>query len=353
MYGSAPCKRIGLLVNSIVGAGIQLSYRTLFETFLEMGHDVYLFVLHETGTEAVSNPERLVFLEGASLRQKEQALRSRISALQEEQEFDLFITAAEYMTPHIPVPNLYTSVHVTWSHKLGKSPWKRMINRRKRYRRYTGKNVVAISRGIADDLVNVIKAKPKSLQVIYDPYDIRQIRKQAEERVDIEATKYILGLGSLIPVKRFDILIRAFAHLEDEQLKLVIAGEGELHEELAALSRSLGIEERVIFCGFQPNPYPLIRNARLLALSSDSEGLPRVLVESLILKTPIVSTACADGVNELMGERFHEFIVPKNDPKQLAETIQQALHAFPPIDEHTCVPFDNRKVARQFLGLAD
>ncbi len=348
-----PAIRIGLLVNSIAGAGIQLSYRTLFETFLEMGHDVYLFVLYETGTEVLSVPERFCCLEGASLQQKEKALVRRISALQEEREFDLFITAAEYMTRHIPVPNLYTTVHVTWSHKLGRTPWKRVFNRIKRCRRYAGKNVIAISRGIADDLVNVIKAKPKSLQVIYDPYDIRRIREQAEEKIDLPTADYILGLGSLIARKRFDLLIRAFARLEEQHLKLVIAGEGAQHEELLSLSRSLGVGERVIFCGFQPNPYPLIKNARLLALSSDSEGLPRVLVESLILKTPIVSTACADGVYELMGETFPDFIVPTDDPRRLAEAMQRALYAFPPIDERTCAPFDNRRVARQFLALID
>ena len=52
------------------------------------------------------------------------------------------------------------------------------------------------------------------------------------------------------------------------------------------------VADRVLFKGFQKNPLPWIKGARMLVLSSDSEGFGNVVVEALLLDTPVASTRC-------------------------------------------------------------
>jgi glycosyltransferase involved in cell wall biosynthesis len=82
---------------------------------------------------------------------------------------------------------------------------------------------------------------------------------------------------------------------------------------LQQLVKKLQIEKDVIFVGFQKNPYVYINNANLLMLTSDSEGLPTVIIESLILGTPVVSTDCPTGPNEILNGWGSECLVNISD----------------------------------------
>ena len=82
-----------------------------------------------------------------------------------------------------------------------------------------------------------------------------------------------------------------------------------------------GLSDKVIVLGFKKNPYPYIKNAKLLVSSSNSEGLPRSIVEALILHTPVVTTYSSKGIDEVMIDELQNFIVPKNQQDKLANKI--------------------------------
>lgn len=84
--------------------------------------------------------------------------------------------------------------------------------------------------------------------------------------------KRVTGVGSLKQVKRFDLLIEAFAHLPNKDAVLVILGEGGELAALEAQMRALGLEGKVCLPGFASNPTPALRSADLFVLSSDYEG---------------------------------------------------------------------------------
>jgi glycosyltransferase involved in cell wall biosynthesis len=66
-------------------------------------------------------------------------------------------------------------------------------------------------------------------------------------------------------------------------------------QRLRQLAQQLQVADRVLFKGFQKNPLPWIKHARMLVLSSDSEGFGNVVVEALLLDTPVASTRCPGG----------------------------------------------------------
>ncbi|EFO3684743.1 glycosyltransferase, partial [Escherichia coli] len=114
--------------------------------------------------------------------------------------------------------------------------------------------------------------------------------------------EFIVTVSTLTDRKRVDRTIKAMPKIIREygEIDLLIIGEGQLRNDLQNLVKELNIEKYVHFLGFQTNPYYFINKAQLLILSSDSEGLPTVIIESLILGTPVLSTDCPTGPNEIL-----------------------------------------------------
>ncbi len=83
------------------------------------------------------------------------------------------------------------------------------------------------------------------------------------------------------------------------RIALDILGTGPREEELGRLAARLGIENNVCFRGFVSNPYPYIRHADLICVTSESEGFSMVVAEALILGTPVLSTL-VDGVTDML-----------------------------------------------------
>jgi glycosyltransferase involved in cell wall biosynthesis len=136
----------------------------------------------------------------------------------------------------------------------------------------------------------------------------------------------VLGVGRLSAQKNFRLLIDAFALVrQDHDARLVILGEGIDRATLEAQVRQHGLQEAVSLPGFLDNPYGCMARAAVFALSSDFEGLPTVLIESLALGTPVVSTDCDSGPREILRGGTLGELVPVGDVHGLARAIAGAL----------------------------
>ena len=87
--------------------------------------------------------------------------------------------------------------------------------------------------------------------------------------------------------------------------------------------------------GFFDNPYACMARAGVFVLSSDWEGLPTVLIESLAVGTPVVATDCESGPREILRDGALGELVPVGDVRALARSISKVLsgtHAAPPAE---------------------
>ena len=130
-------------------------------------------------------------------------------------------------------------------------------------------------------------------------------------------TPYIVNVGKFKQQKRHDVLIKAYAKANVQE-KLVLVGTGELLEASQRLVKELGIEDKVVFTGFKKNPYPYMKHAKFMVLSSDFEGLGLVILESLALGTPVISTDCPSGPNEILPS---DCLVKPGDISALSDKI--------------------------------
>lgn len=143
--------------------------------------------------------------------------------------------------------------------------------------------------------------EPEKFRVVNNKIDSNRILNLASEENESLALEELHGssgfnfisVGRLSPEKRHDRLIKAFRLLVDrvdEACSLYILGEGVLRPDLSKLIDQLGLADRVHLLGFRDNPFPYIREADCLVLSSDHEGQGLVLLEAMVLGLPCVST---------------------------------------------------------------
>lgn len=160
--------------------------------------------------------------------------------------------------------------------------------------------IVAVSAGVASKLSRGSGVRANRIEVIPNPVDKDAIEAAAAEKKSIPVEgPYIMAVGRLVSVKNYGMLIEAFAKSK-LSCRLVIAGDGPERDELNRIADELGVADRVVMAGWLTNPYPMLRDASVFALSSNVEGFPNALVEALALGVPCVATNCRDGPAEIL-----------------------------------------------------
>jgi len=173
------------------------------------------------------------------------------------------------------------------------------------------------------------------VKVIYNPAALGLELKRAaiEDRYALwgSAFKYnILSVGDLKPQKNHEMLIRAFARLPPQlHAKLTIVGDGPLKPQLVSLVSELNLQLRVLFAGYQNDPYKWYLSADLFVLTSKWEGFGNVLVESLECGTPVISTDCQSGPAEILDNGRYGKLVAIDDIDTLASEMRASLEEEP------------------------
>lgn len=200
-------------------------------------------------------------------------------------------------------------------------------------RRYFNKAdaVVAVSRGLADDLRDNWGVAPARIHVIYNPaFDDRCVEKSRvavpHRWLSKKTLPVIIAAGRLHAVKGFDNLLHAFARLRARlDSRLIILGEGPERRSLESLVGELRLCEDVSMPGHVPEVAPWFARADVFALSSRREGFANVLVEALAAGLPIVATRCPSGPDEVLDRGRWGTLVDVGNVEQMSDALHRAL----------------------------
>ncbi len=246
---------------------------------------------------------------------------------------------------------VYHVIHSAYSESLlaGKRWLRRLIIRHNINRVYGRHPMIFVSEGARNSFQQSFHRKTEQ-HVIYNPVPEADIQalSMAETLLPSEGD-YIIHVGRFNREKRHDRLLRAFASL-DTKAQLMLIGDGKLQNAIQSQIKELHLQERVVLAGFIPNPYPYIRQAKVLALSSDYEGLPTVILEAACLGTPIVATDCPGGIREILPSDSAS-LVPMTQPDGLARCLADALLRPEPYRHSLPDRFNSETIAYQYAEL--
>lgn len=202
------------------------------------------------------------------------------------------------------------------------------------YRMYGQEDLVIAQTGYMKDHLGP-RLHPRSssrIAVLPNPVDLRLIERQARLPLDPQLRERLDGrinvvfCGRLMPLKRPGAALEAFrlAAAESRDLQLVFVGDGPLEQDLRREAAQSGVADRVVFLGFQMNPFPIIGSCQYGLVTSSREGFPNVLLEMMACGLrKIITTPCADGLEELdCVERTASF-----DAREIGEALKQAIQS--------------------------
>ncbi len=189
------------------------------------------------------------------------------------------------------------------------------------------RKIICVSNGVMDALIKS-GVKPGICTVVHNgiapdtnavvPAD--EIRRQW----GISNDDILIGtVGSLVKRKRMGDLIDAVSLLRGKDklpIKCIIVGEGPEKDRLLSEAKKIGRAGEIIFAGFQADAVSYINAMDIFVLPSENEGLPRVILEAMLMGKPVIASDIA-GPSELIGDGRTGFLVPVRRPDMIARSL--------------------------------
>jgi glycosyltransferase involved in cell wall biosynthesis len=158
------------------------------------------------------------------------------------------------------------------------------------------------------------------------------VREQMRRELGVAGKLVWLAVGRFELPKNYALMIRAFSFAlqhSRRDMVLLICGAGSMQSQVEAQVRELGLEGHIRFLGIRRDIPQVMNAADAYVLSSDTEGLPMVLLQASASALPIVATNVG-GNAEVVQHNRTGFLAPSGDTMALADAIERTsgLNAF-------------------------
>lgn len=320
-------KKVVLAIFTLQGNGAERFALTLAKGINNAGHEAHIVYFKNIIDLPIPDGVQTHFFDYQKFRAIPKFMRAGFAA----KAFDQFVLKnigtsdlvlsnlfpVDFVLARSQLNNVHMVIHNTTSQEYAGRLNEKILKQLKHV--YLAKPCVGVSKGVTDDFKQLFNTE--NITTIYNPIDVESICVAADEYVPEIDGPYIVNVGKFKAQKRHDVLIKAYAQANINE-KLVLIGTGELLESSKSLVEQLGIKNKVIFTGFMKNPYPYVKHAEAMIVSSDFEGFSISILEALALDTPIISTDCPSGPSEVLAE--HQ-LVPVQDIDALAIKIRELV----------------------------
>lgn len=189
-----------------------------------------------------------------------------------------------------------------------------------RITRFPTSRYIAVSEYIKTELKESGIPENK-IDVVYNGLDFPPTKARSHKRLIIGS------LGRLHPVKGYDLLIKAFALLDNKRLRLKIAGVGEELGNLKKIASDLSVSDRVEFVGFYDDVYEFLDKVDIYVQSSLSEGFGICVVQAMSCNLPVVVTP-AGALVEIVQDGVTGYVSKDFSPESIKNSISKLLNSY-------------------------
>ncbi len=194
---------------------------------------------------------------------------------------------------------------------------------------------IAVSQSTADFVITARKIPARKVKIVYLGVPLEEFSRprsdeelrQARAALGVAPEDFLLGtVTRLHESKGNTILVDAARLVLDQRprAKFYLVGEGPLREPLEQQARALGLGDRFVFAGFARDVADVLSAFDLSVFPSLWEGTPLTVFEALAMGKPIVATD-ADGLVDVLTHERDALIVPKRNPRALADAIVRMM----------------------------
>lgn len=324
-------KKVLLVINCLQGGGAERVVLTLGQGFYDLGYEVHI-LRFKPRVDYELNPKlnyhfidfkRYKLIPKLERRDKVFAFVVDRYISKNIGQPDMILSnldRADSILSNSKLPNIFYVIHNTVSllYKFDNTNAADTL-KSKMINIYSKHPCICVSKGAEKDFVESFGSITPTI-AIHNPVDRDYIQKLGDVFTP-EYQDYIVHVGSFKEAKRHDVLLKAYART-DQSMPLLLLGKGKLKDEIEQLVVELNLEEKVVFLGFQENPFPYIKHAKFKVLTSDWEGFALVIAEALVLGTPVISTDCPSGPSELLPDNN---LMPMSDVDAISEKLSLAM----------------------------
>lgn len=325
-------KKIAILLTNLEGGGAQKVALTHIKALQEDDFDITLIVLERSGNYNIPDNVNIKFLSKSDIKDSKSKkllkfpkLIINLAKYLKQEKLNLCISHLERADfINILSKVLYQHKTLCVIHSNLSSNYKEFS-----FRNYIYSNLIKtihhqadlllpVSKGVELDLIQMGLSKNK-IKTIPNPFFIKEIQTQASQPLGeykaIFKKETIISVARLSKEKGVFHTIKVFAEIKktNSKLRYIILGDGALRQNHINLAKKLKLkiytvwnnqdikeDYDIYFLGFSQNPFNFIANSKIYILSSQYEGLPNVIIESLICGTPVISTDVKSGPREIL-----------------------------------------------------
>ncbi len=192
-------------------------------------------------------------------------------------------------------------------------------------------SLVALNESFREEIKERYEELAENILLIRNPFEHHRIleksRKPLGEDVQglissrVQSNGFYLVLSVLVPVKRISLAIEGL-YRSESLAHLFIVGNGPLRDELKHYVEDLNMTDRVHFLGYQDNPYPILREAKALLLTSQAEAGPFTALEAIVTETPVLGVD-VPGVRDILSKIHSDNLCYTATPEAFAELIDR------------------------------
>jgi glycosyltransferase involved in cell wall biosynthesis len=333
---------IALFIPSLSGGGAERVFVTLANNFADMGFRVDLILTKKKGAylNEVSSLVKIINLNTSRVvlstiplykylsRQRPEVLLSTLPAANA-----VAMVVSAMLGGKVPLivrEASMASISLTQTKNKNKN---RIISLFYNVFKSQIKKLIAGSVCVAKDAISYYNINSSRVVTINNPVITKRLYELSDltpkhKWFDDEKNQIILGVGRLVEVKNFKLLIDAFAVVSvyNKRAKLIILGEGPERKKLEMQICELGLGDKVDLLGFVNNPFGYMAKASVYVLSSNYEGLPATLIQAMACGSAVISTDCPGGSREILQEGKLGVLVAVGDIDAMAIAMAEALN---------------------------